>query len=176
MGLRKAGRPMAKNVVWTTVFAIVAGLIQSSLLYRLRIYSAIPDLSLGILVYSAYSNGTMTGQLSGFFSGIFLDFLSMAPLGLNTFIRTVVGALAGIIKGTFFLDAVVLPMALCAAATFTRALMLFGLHLLFGGAIPAYSFVEPVFWVELCLNTFTAPILFGFLKQFRPLLVSKGEN
>jgi rod shape-determining protein MreD len=163
---------MAKNVIWATVFIIVAALIQSTLLSLLTDQHITPDLTLGILVYSSYVNGTMTGQITGFFSGIFLDFLSASPLGLNTFIRTVIGALAGLIRGTFFLDAVVLPMALCAAATFARAFMLFLLRMLLGSAIEAFSFVEPVFWIELCLNTFTAPLLFGFLKQFQPLLAA----
>jgi rod shape-determining protein MreD len=167
---------MAKNVIWATVFILVAALIQSTLLSLFTDQHITPDLTLGILVYSSYVNGTMTGQITGFFSGIFLDFLSAAPLGLNTFIRTIVGALAGLIKGTFFLDALVLPMILCAAATFVRALMLFVLRLLLGSAIQAFSFVEPVFWIELCLNTFTAPLLFGFLKQFKPLLAARREN
>jgi rod shape-determining protein MreD len=167
---------MAKNVVWTTIFVIIAALIQSSLLYRLRVYNAMPDLTLGILVYSAYVNGTMTGQLSGFFSGLFLDFLSASPLGLNTFIGTVSGAAAGLLKGIFFLDAVLLPMMLCASMTFARAFLLLGLHLLFGNAIPAYSFADPVFWIELGFNAFTAPILFGILRQFKPLLISGGEQ
>jgi rod shape-determining protein MreD len=101
-----------------------------------------------------------------------MDFLSAAPLGLNTFIRTIIGALGGLMKGTFFLDAVILPMILCAAATILKALMLLALHLLF--ATPAYSFVSPLFWVELLLNTFTAPILFGLLKLFAPLLSSQS--
>ncbi|MDR0403906.1 MAG: rod shape-determining protein MreD [Treponema sp.] len=167
---------MVKNVVWATVFVIVAALIQSTLLSLLTDQHITPDLTLGILVYSAYVNGTMTGQVTGFFSGIFLDFLSASPLGLNAFVRTVIGALAGLIRGTFFLDAVVLPMTLCAAATLVRALMLYLLRLLFGSAIEAFSFVEPVFWIELCLNTFTAPLLFGFLRQFKPLLAAGGEQ
>jgi rod shape-determining protein MreD len=167
---------MAKNILWATVFAVIAALIQSSLLSRIRVYNAMPDLTLGILVYSAYVNGTMTGQLTGFFSGVFLDFLSMSPLGLFTLIRTVIGALAGLIKGIFFLDSVLLPVALCATATFARALMLFALHVLLGNVIPVYSFTDPVFWVELGLNAITAPFLFGFLRQFKPLLVAKEEK
>jgi rod shape-determining protein MreD len=167
---------MAKNVVWAIVFIIVAGLIQSSLLAMLTDQHITPDLTLGILVYCAYVNGTMAGQITGFFSGVFIDFLSASPLGLNAFIRTLIGAAGGLLKGTFFLDIFILPMALCAAATFMRAIMLAGLHLLFGNAIPAYSFVEPLFWIELCLNTFTAPVLFGILRQFRPLLETKRES
>jgi rod shape-determining protein MreD len=166
---------MAKNVIWTNVFAIVAILLQSTLLSRLALYHAVPDLALGILVYSAYVNGVMTGQLSGFFSGLFLDFLSAAPLGLNTFVRTIIGAATGRMNGTFFLDAFFLPMALCAGATLVKAILLFVLHLLFFGVIPYYSLLEPVLWVELLLNTLLAPFLFGFLKLFKSLFVGRRD-
>jgi rod shape-determining protein MreD len=164
---------MAKNVVWAVVFSLCAAILQSTLLSRLALYHAVPDLALGIIVYSAYVNGTMTGQLSGFFSGILLDFLSAAPLGLNALIRTLMGALAGLMKGTFFLDIFFLPMALCAAATLMKAFSLFLLHLLFSGAVPAYPLADPVLWVELGLNTLSAPLLFGLLRLFSPLLAGR---
>jgi rod shape-determining protein MreD len=167
---------MIKNVVWATVFALLAGILQSTLLSHLAIYRAVPDLALGILVFSAYVNGTMTGQLTGFFSGLLLDFLSAAPLGLNALVRTLVGAATGVLKGTFFLDAVFLPMALCAGATLIKAALLFVLHLLFAESVPAYALFEPTLWVELLLNTLTAPFLFGLLKLFRSLLMGRREN
>ncbi|MDR1099777.1 MAG: rod shape-determining protein MreD [Treponema sp.] len=166
---------MAKNTIWTVIFALVMAILQSTLLSRFALYGAVPDLALGVVVYSAYVNGMMTGQLSGFFSGVLLDFLSAAPLGLNALIRTIVGALAGLMKGTFFLDIFFLPMILCAASTITKALMLFLLHLLFAGEVPAYSLMAPVFWIELGLNTLSAPLLFGFLKLFHPLLVGRRD-
>ncbi|MDR0732281.1 MAG: rod shape-determining protein MreD [Treponema sp.] len=167
---------MAKNVAWAAVFSLVAALLQSTLFFHLSLYHTIPDLTLGIVVYSAYINGTMTGQLSGFFSGLLLDFISSAPLGLNALIRTVMGAAAGLLKGTFFLDTVFLPMILCAAATLFKALMLFFLNLLLAGAVPSYSLAAPTLWIELLLNTASAPFLFGLLKLFQPLLVGKGGN
>jgi rod shape-determining protein MreD len=117
----------------------------------------------------------MTGQLTGFFSGFFLDFLSAAPLGLNAFIRTLVGALAGLLKGNFFLDFLFLPMALCAGATLLKALAYFLLHQLLAGAVPAYSLLLPAFWVELAMNTFLAPFLFAFLKLFDSLLTGRRD-
>jgi rod shape-determining protein MreD len=167
---------MIKNILWTVVFTFVAALLQSTLLSRLALYRAVPDLALVIVVYTAYVNGTMTGQLSGFFSGVFLDFISAAPLGLNAFIRTMVGALTGIMKGTFFLDAFFLPMALCAAATIIKASALFILRLLLAGAVPAYSLAAPVIWVELILNTVCAVPLFAFLKLFNPLLLGRSKT
>ncbi|GHV82039.1 rod shape-determining protein MreD [Spirochaetia bacterium] len=174
---------MVKNVVWATVFALIAGILQSTLFSRLAIlvsrvtiYYAVPDLALGILVYSAYVNGTMTGQLTGFFSGFFLDFLSAAPLGLNAFVRTLVGAAVGLMNGSFFLDSFLLPMTLCAGATLIKAALFFVLHLLFSGAIPTYSLFEPTLWVELLLNTLSAPFLFGLLKLFNNLLTGKRKS
>jgi rod shape-determining protein MreD len=85
------------------------------------------------------------------------------------------GALAGLLKGTFFLDTVFLPMALCGAATLFKALMLFLLHLLLAGAVPHYPLAAPTLWIELMFNTLSAPVLFGLLKLFQPLLVGKGD-
>jgi rod shape-determining protein MreD len=150
-------------------------MLQSTLLRRLAVYHAVPDLVLVIMVFSAYNNGTMTGQLTGFFSGFMLDCLSGAPLGLNMFIRTLIGALAGLIKGAFYLDAIFLPMFLCAGATGLKALLLSGLHLLFTQGVPAYRFDAPMVWVEMAFNTFSAPFIFAFLKLFKSLLIGERK-
>jgi rod shape-determining protein MreD len=166
---------MAKNVAWALVFSLAAALLQSTLFRRIALYHTVPDLTLGIVVYSAYINGVMTGQVTGFFSGLMLDFISNAPLGLNALIRTLMGALAGLLRGTFFLDTVFLPMILCGAATLFKALVLFLLHLLLAGAVPCYPLASPALWIELMFNTLSAPMLFGLLKMFQPLLAGKGD-
>jgi rod shape-determining protein MreD len=158
---------MTRNIIWTVAFIVVAGILQSTLLSPLAIYFyAKPDIALDILVFSAYLNGMMTGQVSGFFSGLFLDFLSSAPLGLNLFVRTMIGGLAGLLNGAFFLDKIILPAALCAGATLLKAGILLLLNFLFVGALPAYSFNTPVLWVELAMNTVLAPFIFALLKMF----------
>jgi rod shape-determining protein MreD len=168
---------MAKKIIWALLFTIGAALLQSTILSRLVVYiRAVPDLTLGILVFTAYVNGTMTGQLTGFFSGVLLDFFSSAPLGLNAFVRTLAGALTGIMKDTFFLDFFFLPMALCAGATIFKALLFFLLHLLFPQTVPSYSLLALTLWIELGLNTLTAPLLFGLLRLFGPLLAGPRER
>jgi len=168
---------MAKKVIWALVFILAAALLQSTVFFRLAIHiHAIPDIALCILTFTAYVNGTMTGQLTGFFSGIILDFLSAAPLGLNTLIRTLTGGLTGFLKGTFYLDPFFLPMALCAGTTILKALVYYLLQLLFGAVIPSYSLFGLAFWVELGMNTLLAPFLFALLKLFNPLLPGQREN
>ena len=165
---------MVKNVIWTVVFVFVAAVLQSTLLSHIAISRAVPDLALGVVVYVAHVNGLMTGQVSGFFSGITLDLISAAPMGLNALVRTLIGALAGITKGKVILDHFLVPMILCALATLAKAAMLFVLSLLFRDSVPAYPLAAPTLWAELALNTLTAPLLFAFLRRFNSLLVGKG--
>jgi rod shape-determining protein MreD len=166
---------MIKTVVWTAVFSLIAAVLQSTLLSHFALYRAVPDIALGVLVFSAYRNGAMTGQVAGFFSGFLLDFLSAAPLGLNALVRTIIGTLSGLMKGTFS-DVFFLPPLLCAAATLVKAACLFILHLLFPGSIPSYSLSSPVLWVELGLNTLCAPFLFALLKRFAPLFTAGRKS
>jgi len=165
---------MVRTIVWTIVFSLVAAVLQSTVIGMLPFAKVIPDLALCILVFSAYVNGTMTGQVSGFFSGLLLDFLSAAPLGMNCLIRTLIGALTGIFKGSFFLDTFMIPVALCAAATLLKALIVFILHLIMGPIVPSYSFLSSTLWIELGLNSVCAPLLFFLLKNFKPILIGRG--
>jgi len=168
---------MAKKVIWGMVFILIATLLQSTVFSRLALYlRVVPDVALVILVFIAYVNGTMTGQLTGFFSGFLMDFLSAAPLGFHAFVRTLIGALAGFIKGTFYLDFFFVPMALCAGATAFKALIYFLLHLVLAGAVPLYNVFGLYFWIEMGLNTLLAPFLFAFLKLFSSILMEQRST
>lgn len=166
---------MTKKIIWTVVFCFTAAVLQSTLLSHLAFYRAVPDIALCIIVYSAYVNGVMTGQLSGFFSGIVIDFLSASPPGLNAFVRTIIGMLAGLMKGTFFLDLIILPVILCTSATLLKAFILLLLNLLVSKMIAVYPLAAPTLWAELALNAFMAPFLFAFLKRFRSLISGRNE-
>jgi rod shape-determining protein MreD len=167
-----------KNIIWSNIFIIIALLLQSTLLARLSLVfhiNAIPDLALCILVFTAYLNGAMTGQTAGFLSGLFTDFISRSPLGLNLFIRTVIGGLTGMMHKSLILDKVFVPIILCAGATLLKAVLHFSLHFLFAGAVPAYSWTAPLLWKELALNAVLSPFLFKFLRSFDKLLVSRKD-
>jgi len=164
---------MTKSIVWTVIFSTIAGILQSTVLDKISFFKAVPDLALCVIVFSAYVNGTMPGQISGFFSGLFLDFLSQAPLGLNCFVRTIIGALTGIFKGAFFLDIIFMPAILCALATIVKAIICVLLHFVIGPAVPLPSFVTSVFWIELGLNALSAPLLFLLLRKFKPINIGR---
>ena len=165
---------MVRTTIWTVILCVVAVILQSTLLGMIPFLKVKPDLALCILVFSAYVNGTMTGQVSGFLSGLLQDFLSAAPLGMNCLVRTLIGSLAGVFKGALFLDYFMMPVILCAAATVIKALIIFILHLIMGSVIPpVYSFTTLVFWKELGLNALCAPLLFFLLRNFKPILTGR---
>jgi rod shape-determining protein MreD len=167
---------MVKRIFWTTLFIVFGALLQSTLLYRLSFNYAIPDLALIILIFSAYTNGAMEGQFTGISGGLFIDFVSFSPFGLNMFIRTVIGFVFGKLKGNFFLDPIFLPMVLCLTGTFLKAGLLVVLSFLFKNAILSYSFSKGAFWIELLLNTILAPFIFSALKYFSALIVKEKRN
>ena len=165
---------MIRSIIWTIIFSVAAAILQSTLKGMMPVFNVLPDLALCIIVFSAYVNGTMTGQVSGFFSGLLIDFLSASPLGMNSLVRTLIGAFTGIFKGAFFLDIIFMPVILCAAATLFKALIVFVLHLIMGSDVPAYSLTSSTLWIELGLNCFFAPILFLLLKHFKPILTGRS--
>jgi len=161
---------MIRTIVWTVFFSIIAAILQSTLIGMIPFLKVIPDIALCIVVFSAYVNGTMTGQVSGFLSGLLIDFLSAAPLGMNCLVRTLVGALTGIFKGAFFLDIFLMPILLCAIATLLKALIIFVLHLIMGTSVNTYSLTTSLLWIELGFNCALAPLLFLGLKHFKPIM------
>ncbi|MCL2265679.1 MAG: rod shape-determining protein MreD [Treponema sp.] len=166
---------MTRSIIWTVVFCIVAAILQSTIIGKIAFFGVTPDLALCVLVFSAYVNGTMAGQVSGFFSGLFYDFLSAAPLGMNCLVRTIIGALTGIFKGQFFLDIFFLPVILCVLATIIKALIIFIISLFMGHTFPVFSLLETKFWIELGLNALSAPLLFLLLKNFKPIMIGRKQ-
>jgi rod shape-determining protein MreD len=164
---------MIKKILWTVILSVIAGILQSTLFGYISIFKAVPDIALCIVVYSAYVNGSMTGQVSGFFSGLLLDFMSAAPLGLNCLVRTLIGALTGIFKDSFFLDVIFMPVILCTLATIAKATIIFIVHLIMGPSVPVYSITSSVFWIELGMNAVFAPLLFLLLKRIKNLSARK---
>lgn len=150
---------------------IAAGLIvlQSNVLHFVAIAGAIPDLALILLVFVANKNGPMLGQLTGFASGLVYDFLSLAPLGFHSLTRTVVGALYGKSRGNIFVDPILVPMLLVVVATLVKGIL--------GALLSAVFLLDDVagrvfsvsFLVEIGLNAFFAPFVFGLLKLIKPL-------
>ena len=145
--------------------AIMAGLIvlQTVVFPNGLIGGAMPDLALIVLCFSSNHHGSFKGQLSGFVSGLVLDFLSLAPLGFHAFIRTVIGMLYGLFRGKVFIDPILVPVVLVILATFLKALIAFLISSVFAPELAAAVFSRQL-GIEIGLNALVSPFLFALLK------------
>ncbi len=79
------------------VLLVVAVVVQVSVLSRLPLPGATPDLVLVVVIGLALSAGSTTGAVSGFFGGVLLDAVppSDSPLGQWALVLCLVGWVAG---------------------------------------------------------------------------------
>ncbi|NLK46015.1 MAG: rod shape-determining protein MreD [Treponema sp.] len=162
---------MIKSSFSALLFSLSFLIIETALLSNISFLPVVPDLILLILLYVSFHNGPVAGEVHGFVSGLLLDFLSASPLGLNSLIRTIIGFLTGCFKNFLNVDAVFFPSIIAAIATFMKALLLLLVSFLFGGKISVYHFSSSIFWIELCMNTILAPLMFAFLRIFSAWLI-----
>lgn len=157
---------MGKVVVWTSCTVFFVSLLQTAIFSHIAVIKVTPDLILLIIVYAAISNGARTGMICGFIAGLLLDFLSAAPLGLSSFIFTLVGFTVGKFHDAYNVDKVVFPCILGFAGFLFKVLSLFALNLVFGKNIHVYTVFHVHFLIELALNTVFSPFVFIFLNMF----------
>ena len=89
---------MIKSALWSLLFSFCFLIIETAILSNIVFLPVVPDLVLICLIYVSFYNGCSAGEIHGFFTGFMIDFLSAAPLGLNSLIRTIIGFLTGLIK------------------------------------------------------------------------------
>ena len=157
---------MRKVILWTVAAAFLLGVFETAILSHIRFLPALPDLVLILVVYIALHNGTVAGITAGFFSGLIFDFLSLAPMGLHSFVFTALGFLYGILYRKYNVRRFFFPLILGLSATFLKAGILLVLHVLFGQGIQVYNLLAVSFWIEVVENALCAPLLFMLLGVF----------
>lgn len=157
---------MRKVFLWTTCAAFLLGVFETAVLAHVRFLPAVPDLILILVLYSALYNGTLTGITVGFFSGLIFDFLSLAPMGLHSWVFTVLGFLYGKLYLRYNIRRFFFPLILGSSATVLKAGILFLLHVLFGQSIQTYTLLTTPLWIEVIENAACAPLIFALAGIF----------
>ena len=153
----------ARNLIIIIVILAAALLLQSTLLERVAIRGVKPDLVLIILVFVSLRKGSMAGQLSGFISGIFFFFFSLAPLGFHAFSRTLIGFLYGLFEGNIYLDPVFMPLIVVAMATLIEAILSSLVVVIFSISTTGYGSWGVRLFIEVGYNALLSPFLFALL-------------
>nr|WP_314991966.1 rod shape-determining protein MreD [uncultured Treponema sp.] len=157
---------MKHVILWSAAAAFLLGIFETAILSHVRFLPVLPDLILILVVYTALYNGSTAGVTVGFFSGLLFDFLSLAPLGLHSWIFILIGFLYGILYRKYNVRRILFPLVLVFSATLLKAFFLFALRFLFGQSIQTYNMVSMAFWSETALNTLCAPVLFALFALF----------
>jgi rod shape-determining protein MreD len=103
---------MATRRIRLVLLVITLVVIQTTVFPHLRVFGAIPDLTLVATVAIAYEEGPQTGALFGFISGLVLDLFLASPLGLSALANACTGYGVGVFQGGMVRESRVLPMAL----------------------------------------------------------------
>ena len=148
------------------VLIICTLLIQTAILSNRYALPVVPDILLLVAVYIGFHNGSTAGETSGFFSGLLLDFLSAAPLGLNALVRTIIGFLSGFFYQSLETAGILVPLISGFAATIAKALVIRAVSFFYPDSIATYSLFSSVLWYECLFNTLCAPLVFRFLSFF----------
>ncbi|MBP5284007.1 MAG: rod shape-determining protein MreD, partial [Treponema sp.] len=130
---------MIRKFAASSLVLFCASIIEATLLSNLTFLPAIPDFSLLCVLCLSLHNGRLFGETSGFVSGIFLDFLSAAPFGFNSLVRTLCGYLSGIFTKTINTSGTLIPCILGLVITILKLLITALLSLLYPSFVEPYS-------------------------------------
>ncbi len=155
-----------KRIFAFAVLLISVLLIETAALSNWYILPVIPDVLLLVVIYAGLHNGTTIGQLSGFSSGMLIDFLSATPFGLNALVRTVVGFLSGLLHLNVQTKGLFMPMLYGFLATISKALIIFFVSFFYPGKIMLYPLFTSTIWYEAVFNALLAPLVFWLLTFF----------
>ena len=158
-----------KTIVVATLLLGAAVLLQSTLLRWVALMGVKPDLALIVLVFVAVRRGSMSAQVPGFLSGLLQDVLSLAPLGFNALLRTMIGFFYGLTAGSIFVDPVLMPVLLTLVATLLKGLVSSLAVVLFRIPAPGFQIFAGPLWIEVGYNAVLAPFLFAPLRLLRVL-------
>lgn len=167
---------MIKSFSVSTIIILCAALLESAILSNISVLPAVPDIVLICVLFFSIENGKLLGETTGFVSGLFLDFISASPFGLNCLLRTILGYVGGLCNKTLNTEGFFIPAVLGFCATILKALLLWFISFLYPSSVVSYNPFTLVFLFELLFNTILTPLIFKFLSLFRKTLIISPEN
>jgi len=142
------------------VFAIclvLTALIQATVLPALGLIEVLPDVTLVMLLVWSALRGTAEGLIWAFGLGVFIDLLSLDPLGTNALALLPVVLMGGIARRRLFHNTLILPLVLAVAATMVHAMVLLLLRSSEGAGLPLSSVTRFVVLQSLLNSLFVPP-------------------
>ncbi|MER7620137.1 rod shape-determining protein MreD [Streptomyces sp. NPDC126503] len=173
------------RILLSAALIVVALVVQVSVLARLQLPGAVPDLVLLTVVGLALVYGHVSGALVGFSAGLLADFAPPADhaAGRYALVLCVIGYLVGLAKPeNGRLTSAVGPMAVVVAAAVGSTLLYAGVGALVGDTaarhvgLGSLLFTAAVY--DLLLAPFTVPLIMALARRADndPLADTSGSN
>jgi len=146
------------RILITSILAYVFAILQSTILSRL--IPITPDIAMILFLTLAVRYGSIPGEFSGFFVGLSIDAISLAPFGFHAFIFVLIGYLAGRFRSNLSFNPILLPVTITALATLIKyvSAVLLSFFFKLNLALMRYFSLQTV-W-ELLGNILLAPLIF----------------
>ncbi len=162
---------MIKSYFSSFAILIVFVLIETALLSNIFFLPAIPNFLLICVLYFSIRNGKVAGEITGFVSGLLLDFLSGSPFGLNCLVRTTLGFLGGFFHKMMNYESFIVNIIAGFFATLLKDTLIYVISLLFPNYVNSYHIFSSVFAFDLGTNTILCPLVIKLLRSFDSFIV-----
>ena len=106
-----------KIVARIVAICMLGVLLQLSFFSRVELFHVSPDILPALVVCLGLLGGSLTGAVSGFSIGFFLDCLLVEALGISSLVLLGIGYLAGLFRERFEIHSSLVPALLCMGLT-----------------------------------------------------------
>ncbi|MET9804549.1 rod shape-determining protein MreD [Streptomyces sp. NPDC006368] len=160
------------RILLSTTLVVVALVLQVSILARLQLPGAVPDLLLLVVLALALVYGHVSGALIGFGAGLLADLAPPADhaAGRYALVLCVIGYLAGLTKPTIGrLRSATGPMVMVVAAAVASTLLYAGVGALVGDTAARHvgmvSLLISAVIYDVLLAPFTVPLIMALARR-----------
>lgn len=171
------------RMLLSTTLVVVALVIQVSVLARLQLPGAVPDLLLLVVLGLALVYGHMAGALIGFGAGLLADLAPPADhaAGRYALVLCVIGYLAGLVRpDNGQLKSATGPMVVVVAAAIGSTLLYAGVGALVGDTAARHVGVGSLLFTaavyDLLLAPFTVPLIMALARRAESNPLSESQS
>ena len=161
-----------KIIARIVAICMLGVLLQLSFFSRVELFHVSPDILPALVVCLGLLGGSLTGAVSGFGIGFFLDCLLVEALGISSLVLLGTGYLAGLFRERFEIHSSLVPALLCMGLTLLAELGYGVIQLLFGLDAPLSTLIIRDLLLKSVYAFFLGwPIYLGMRRALRPALV-----
>ncbi len=156
-----------RSITFSALTSILMLFLQATWLSHGILLGIIPNLALGVILFTSFINKDGQGIISAFLAGLVADLLSAAPLGYFAFLYVACAYLATLLGYVTEKDLFIIPFLMGAGATILMGILSRIIMGIFSVNILAYQLFSAEFGIELISNGLCTVIVFFLLSFIR---------